>query len=489
MYCSRALSSLSLSLSASHRLKHIQKSSKLLRTDLAIFLRQMKLPKEDVFCGGAATKRICLAASWKGMVITAEGTLSLDSTRGFTCPFMISVKNGVAKFREGIMLKLKLMCGEFCAWKDMEDIHFFVYLVTGAFSPPLPEDSFSRLDDTGADTLQMESEEALLGLKLLHTGVVPIAKAIANRQGAGAESEDEIKGFSGSVAAFIIGEHTHCALTPYGSSKVHDEIEIILSTEAVRVLSPESVWHRAIGLLRKRSDNQFWYSTNMRRVQWLRRRVLFERFKISENGEKWGDKHKPIDEVAILGMRVGQLEQKLEKLSTLSEKKFYGLDSKMTTINAQLRVMTDLLQGIAVGVGTSAESPLTSVAYAHSHSLPASLSFKRDNAVPLPAIPNAVVNYRPSIRKGGTSPCAHKQPPDPSPSRLDDESLDFLKESKDSLSSSRDADGKRGEGDGGQGGGNGHHALAAYSPRGAMQTVLEIPLDEQILREFVDTDK
>ena len=42
---------------------------------------------------------------------------------------------------------------------------------------------------------------------------------------------------------------------------------------------------------------------------------------------------------------------------------------------------------------------------------------------------------------------------------------------------------------GGQGGGNGHHALAAYSPRGAMQTVLEIPLDEQILREFVDTDK
>jgi hypothetical protein len=403
---------------------------------------------------------------------------------------MISVKNGVVKFREGIMLKLKLMSGEFCAWKDMEDIHFFVYLVIGAFSPPLPEDSFSRLDDTGADTLQMESEEALLGLKLLHTGVVPIAQAIANRQGAGAESRDnEVKGFSGSVAAFIIGEHTHCALTPYGSSKVHDEIEIILSTEAVRVLSPESVWHRAIGLLRKRSDNQFWYSTNMRRVQWLRRRVLFERFKISENGENWGNKHKPINEVAILGMRVGQLEQKLEKLNTLSEKKFYGLDSKMTTINAQLRGMTELLQGIAGAVGASAESPLISVAYAHSHSLPASLSFKRDDAVSLPAIPNAVVNYNPSIRKGGTSSCANKQPPDASSSRLhDNESLDFLVDSIDSLSSRRDGDGKGGEGDGGQGGGNGHHALAAYSPRSAVQTVLEIPFDEQILREFVDTD-
>jgi hypothetical protein len=189
-------------------------------------------------------------------------------------------------------------------------------------------------------------------------------------------------------------------------------------------------------------------------------------------------------------MRVGQLEQKLEKLNTLSEKKFYGLDLKMTTINAQLRGMTELLQGIAGAVGASAESPLTSVAYAHSHSHPASLSFKRDDAVSLPAIPNAVVNYNPSIRKGGTSTCADKQPPDASSSRLDDnEPLDFLVESIDLLSSRRDGDGKRGEGDGGHGGGNGHHALAAYSPRGAVQTVLEIPLDEQILREFADTDK
>jgi hypothetical protein len=60
-----------------------------------------------------------------------------------------------------------------------------LYEVVGDFSPPLTEDRFARLDTRSGgkclDPLQMEAEEALLGLKILYIGFLPIATLISNR--------------------------------------------------------------------------------------------------------------------------------------------------------------------------------------------------------------------------------------------------------------------------------------------------------------------
>jgi len=58
----------------------------------------------------------------------------------------------------------------------MADVKIFIYQVEGHYSPPLPEDSFQRLEDDGFSSKyrtmnQMEAEEALVGLRLLNEGV------------------------------------------------------------------------------------------------------------------------------------------------------------------------------------------------------------------------------------------------------------------------------------------------------------------------------
>ena len=124
-------------------------------------------------------------------VCAVSGIQRLNETRAFTAPFMVEFEDGVGHVRNnrrtphGALLKFKLITGEFSAWKDLPDVKMILYEVVGDFSPPLSEDRFARLDSRSGgkclDPLQMEAEEALLGLKIIHTGFLPIATLISNR--------------------------------------------------------------------------------------------------------------------------------------------------------------------------------------------------------------------------------------------------------------------------------------------------------------------
>jgi hypothetical protein len=157
-----------------------------------------------------------------------SGGSRLEGTRGFSALFMASFHNGDARVVDGTFLKLRIITEDQAKWIDMPNVKIFLYEVVGHFSPPLPEDTFARLDDSFASvttSTHMESEEAVVGLRLVHTGTVPISTLIANRcspLGHGMRMAEE-----GAAADAMLSHHgksTFCAMEPYQGDQKHRQI-------------------------------------------------------------------------------------------------------------------------------------------------------------------------------------------------------------------------------------------------------------------------
>jgi hypothetical protein len=200
--------------------------------------------------------------------------MPLAGTRSFSAPFIAIFRNGVASVKEGIFVKLNLMAGEFSEWGDQPDAHFYLYQVVGDFSPPLAEDTFGRLDDHYTEVRtaqQMEAEEALVGLRLVHSGTVPILTLISNRSRLRMPNdtmlndsdlppqEDLPETFHimrnqayGAINCNVMKTVTQCTLDPHKlessttdahsptSMSTQEAIELSVVSEACRVLDPAS---------------------------------------------------------------------------------------------------------------------------------------------------------------------------------------------------------------------------------------------------------
>ena len=157
-----------------------------------------------------------------------SGRSRLKGTWGFSPLFMVSFHNGHARVVDGIFLKLRIISEDQAKWVDMPHVKLFLYEVVGHFSPPLPEDHFARLDDSFASvttSTHMESEEAVVGLRLVHTGTVPISELIANRCSPlvhGMRMAEE-----GAAADAMLAHHgtsSFCTMEPYQSDEKAHQI-------------------------------------------------------------------------------------------------------------------------------------------------------------------------------------------------------------------------------------------------------------------------
>ena len=159
---------------------------------------------------------------------TDSGWSRLEGTRGFSPLFLASFHNGVARVVGGTFLKLRIITEDEAKWIDMPNVKLFLYEVVGHFSPPLPEDTFARLDDSCASVTtltHMESEEAVVGLQLVHSGTVPIRTLITNRC---SPLDSGVRMAEGGAAADAMHSHhgksTLCAMEPYQSDQKPHQI-------------------------------------------------------------------------------------------------------------------------------------------------------------------------------------------------------------------------------------------------------------------------
>lgn len=192
--------SMSGGMSMAMRKMRLSITRKVLKTRLTISLRNFYTDNKE-FNG---KQRIVVAAAWASQEQIPGGkTVVLDTARNFSKPFNIVFENGHGQIVGGMShlgsITLDLIHPEGRKWSDMNDIKIVLYRVVGHFSPPLPEDTFQRLDtpeggmvttewgsDSGSSsewrtTEQMAAEEMLVGLRILQSGRVPVAKVIENR--------------------------------------------------------------------------------------------------------------------------------------------------------------------------------------------------------------------------------------------------------------------------------------------------------------------
>ena len=227
-------------------------SSKSFRTDMFLYIRDLTADNKEL----TGKRRMVVAASWHGFCKTETGALRLESSRGFSPLFMANFENGVATMHQSIFLKLRLVTQDNAAWVDQNDVKIFLYEVVGHYNPPLPEDTFGRLDEHISQfttSSRMASEEALLGLHLVHSGAVPIKTLIDNRS----KPRFDFDEASSNALISNVVIRTSCKMEPYVEHQNHhhahsaehvreayepltDPLELKLTSETNRVLRSDS---------------------------------------------------------------------------------------------------------------------------------------------------------------------------------------------------------------------------------------------------------
>jgi hypothetical protein len=172
-------------------LSHAQKMENLkqafdqvLKTNLNLNLRGFKTSNVNF----EGRKRIVVACSW---ISLAPDAVKLDCTRSFTAPTNVMFKKGegeiMSTHANSVILKLVLYHDAAQKWKQLGNVRFFVYEVIGAFTPPLPEDAFARLDQSDDDVglsmspEEIEAQEMVMGLCLLYHGSLSLEHLVRYR--------------------------------------------------------------------------------------------------------------------------------------------------------------------------------------------------------------------------------------------------------------------------------------------------------------------
>lgn len=213
------------------------------KTDCFIYFRELTAANKEL----TGKRRMVMAASWHGWCKTETGSSRLESTRDFSPLFMANFENGVATISQGAFLHLRLITQDRAKWVNQNDVNIFLYEVVGLFNAPRPDDIFSRLDDhaPGLTTSErMASEEALVGLQLLHSGTVPVSTLIENRSKPRPGFQEGPLMTQCKMKPFLEHQNQHHARLVMPVREVHqpliDPIELKLTSEANRVISPDS---------------------------------------------------------------------------------------------------------------------------------------------------------------------------------------------------------------------------------------------------------
>jgi len=172
-------------LSHSQKMENLaQAFDQVLKTNLNLNLRGFKTSNVNF----EGRKRIVVACSW---ISLAPDAVKLDCTRSFTAPTNVMFKKGEGEIMSihanSVILKLVLYHDAAQKWKQLGNVRFFVYEVIGAFTPPLPEDAFARLDQSDDDVglsmspEEIEAQEMVTGLCLLYHGSLSLEHLVRNR--------------------------------------------------------------------------------------------------------------------------------------------------------------------------------------------------------------------------------------------------------------------------------------------------------------------
>ena len=195
-----------------------------------------------------------------------ENHVKIHNARAFSRPITVIFANGQGETKgncSDAALKLDLVHDECAKWSDMKDVRVFVYQVVGHYSPPLPEDKFQRLDEEQycedaeyRTNEQMQAEEDLVGLRLLHVGSIKVSTLVENRSrpavnrtqtGGGSGENSDNMSFLNDVSAWSNrGAVSRCAMQTFDGLNAHDAVgvppisEVVMTTDATRVLPPDS---------------------------------------------------------------------------------------------------------------------------------------------------------------------------------------------------------------------------------------------------------
>jgi len=248
-----------------------------------------------------------------------------------------------------VILKLVLYHDAAQKWKQLGNVRFFVYEVIGAFTPPLPEDAFARLDQSDDDVglsmspEEIEAQEMVTGLCLLYHGNLSLEHLVRNRtndylkmtrklirkgQKNGKESPDSVKCDIQSNTPVI------CNLEPHvcrGGTKWDVPItQIHISSDVTRVLPMDSRWYKAVSQLTTNSSdtNYFWKRHNVLRVQRMRRSV-FELFNKNLDRQANKNKHYLIDDGVLVSLRIRKVESEVGHLKKSVDTKLKALHVKI----------------------------------------------------------------------------------------------------------------------------------------------------------------